>query len=286
MENLPVDYFVTSQAFTKQTYRDVYPAIDPSSPLNKQDGKVIVITGASKGLGRLGIVLVARTAESLQSVAKEINAINPNIEVLPVPTDLTNPDSIAAMWEKVKTKFDHADVLVNNAGTLTDATSVKDADSGKWWYDFEVNGRGTFLITQGFLKLLGDKKGTVINLTTGAAHTVFPNLSAYSISKLTSLQLIAYISAENPNVNAVSVHPGILPTDMTIEPFKRFALDTPELVGGVVVWLASEEAEFLRGRYISANWSVEELVTRKEEILKENKLTMALVGKFGMDQFA
>jgi hypothetical protein len=53
MENLAVDYFVTSQAFTKTTYRDVYPAIDPKSPTNSQDGKVIVITGANKGPGRL-----------------------------------------------------------------------------------------------------------------------------------------------------------------------------------------------------------------------------------------
>jgi hypothetical protein len=53
MENLPVDYFVTSQAFTKVTHRDVYPAIDPSAASNSQAGKVIVITGASKGLGRL-----------------------------------------------------------------------------------------------------------------------------------------------------------------------------------------------------------------------------------------
>lgn len=51
--NLPEDHFVTSAAFTKQNYRDVYPAIDPSAPSNSQAGKVVVITGASKGLGRL-----------------------------------------------------------------------------------------------------------------------------------------------------------------------------------------------------------------------------------------
>jgi hypothetical protein len=57
MENLPEDHFVTSAAFTKQNHRDIYPAIDPSSPSNNQAGKVIVVTGASKGLGRLvGIV--------------------------------------------------------------------------------------------------------------------------------------------------------------------------------------------------------------------------------------
>ncbi|CZR70220.1 uncharacterized protein PAC_20121 [Phialocephala subalpina] len=275
MENLPVDFFVTSQAFTKQTYRDAYPAIDPNSPSNSQAGKVIVITGSSKGLGKIafaasfakanpkGIVLVARTAESLEVVAKEIKVVNPNIEVLPVPTDLTNAESVAALWEKVKAKFGHADVLVNNAGTFPDSAPVKVADAAKWWYDFEVNDRGTFLVTQGFLNLLGDKKGTVINVTTGAAHSIFPSLSAYSMSKLLALQLGAYVAAENPNITAISLHPGILPTDMAIESFKRFALDTPD-----------------------ANWSVEELEGREEEIVGYNKLTIALTGKFGMEQFA
>lgn len=145
---------------------------------------------------------------------------------------------------------------------------------------------GAFLITQGFLRLLGDKKGTVINLTTGAAHTVFPAVSSYSLSKLVSLQLAAFLVAENPNITAISLHPGVIMTGMTWPDFKRFALDTPELVGGVGVWLSTSNAEFLTGRYVSANWSVEELIERKEEIVKENKLTIALTGKFGMEQFA
>lgn len=52
LQNLPDDYVVTSQAFTKQTYRDVYPAIDPSNPALSQEGKVVIVTGASKGIGR------------------------------------------------------------------------------------------------------------------------------------------------------------------------------------------------------------------------------------------
>lgn len=52
MENLPSDHFVTLQQFVKTVYRDVYPSIDPQSPSNSQAGKVIVITGASKGIGR------------------------------------------------------------------------------------------------------------------------------------------------------------------------------------------------------------------------------------------
>ncbi|PVH71991.1 NAD(P)-binding protein [Cadophora sp. DSE1049] len=298
MENLPVDFFVTSQAFTKSTSRDVYPAIDPTSSSNSQAGKVIVITGASKGLGRIAfaasfaraspkaIVLVARTAESLTAAAKEIHNINSNIEVLTVPTDLLSPESVSALWEKVKAKFRHADVLVNNAGTLAGGGALSDANPGAWWSDFEVNGRGTFLITQGFLQLLGkEKKGSVINLTTGAAVSTFPGISSYAISKLIHIQLAAYIAVENPNVTAVALHPGTVHTDMTLDSFVRFSLDTPELVGGVGVWLATDKAAFLTGKYVSANWDVEELVERKDEITG-GKLSVALVGDFGQEQFA
>jgi NAD(P)-dependent dehydrogenase (short-subunit alcohol dehydrogenase family) len=84
--------------------------------------------------------------------------------------------------------------------------------------------RGTFLVTQGFLKLLGkEKKGSIISLTTFAAHMPFPGLSGYSISKLALTQLQAFIAVENPNVTAVAVHPGLILTDATLDYFKPFA---------------------------------------------------------------
>ena len=52
MENLPSDHFITERQFVRTVYRDVYPAIDPTAPSNSQKGKVIVITGASQGIGR------------------------------------------------------------------------------------------------------------------------------------------------------------------------------------------------------------------------------------------
>jgi hypothetical protein len=64
--------------------------------------------------------------------------------------------------------------------------------------------------------------------------------------------------------------------------FRKFALDTPELVGGTAVWLATKEAYFLNGRFMSVNWSVDELVARKEDIIKSNDLRMVLQGEFGI----
>lgn len=73
--------------------------------------------------------------------------------------------------------------------------------------------------------------------------------------------------------------------DIHTDSFKRFALDTPELVGGSVVWLATNNARFLSGRFVSANWSVDDLQQRKDHILASTDLKMIYAGTFGLDQF-
>lgn len=70
-------------------------------------------------------------------------------------------------------------------------------------------------------------------------------------------------------------------TDSSSGPYKKFALDTPELVGGAGVWLATDEARFLSGRFVSANWSVEDLKQMKSKIEAGNDLKMVYHGDFG-----
>jgi NAD(P)-dependent dehydrogenase (short-subunit alcohol dehydrogenase family) len=141
-------------------------------------------------------------------------------------------------------------------------------------------------MSQGFLKLLGkEKKGTIVNVTSALGLTVVPGFSSYSLSKLVTFQLQAFIGAENPNVTAVAMHPGIVKTDNTHPAFEPFAKDTPALPGGLGVWLATEQAAFLNGKYIESNWSVEDLVAKKEEIVSKGLLSIALKGEFGSAQF-
>jgi NAD(P)-dependent dehydrogenase (short-subunit alcohol dehydrogenase family) len=130
-----------------------------------------------------------------------------------------------------------------------------------------------------------EKPAAVINVTSGAAVTVVPGMSSYGLSKLGMVHLQQFVAAEYSNVTAIAVSPGTVATDMVIEAFKRFAKDTPELVGGTAVWLATDKAKFLNGRYIAANWSVDELVQRKDEIVGQNKLLTGLNVKLGKDQF-
>lgn len=82
-----------------------------------------------------GIVLVARSSDALAAVRDEIHAIDKRINVLAVPTDLSSPDSVAALWDKVKATFRHADVLVNNAAGLHEGL-ISDIQEDLWWSDF------------------------------------------------------------------------------------------------------------------------------------------------------
>jgi NAD(P)-dependent dehydrogenase (short-subunit alcohol dehydrogenase family) len=146
--------------------------------------------------------------------------------------------------------------------------------------------KGTFLVTQQFLQLNGqEKKAIIITVASAAALNATPGLSSYSLSKLVQIQLQRFVTAENPNITAVSLHPGIVKTRMTPPAFAPFAKDTFELVGGAAVWLASKQADFMNGRYFSVNWSVDEILQRKDEIMSQGLLQIWLQGKFGADQF-
>lgn len=81
------------------------------------------------------MVIVARTINALNEVRDEIHAIDEKIKVLIVPTDLMDPESIMSMWTKVEEKFGHADVLINNAGSLQTGT-MSELPVEKWWTDF------------------------------------------------------------------------------------------------------------------------------------------------------
>lgn len=141
-------------------------------------------------------------------------------------------------------------------------------------------------MTWNFLQALpAASHGTIINLTSGIAHGVYPGNSAYSMGKLVNLQMAAYVGAEADNVTSVSLHPGIVETDMTTDSFRRFALDTPELVGGVAVWLSTEKARFMNGRHMNINWNVDDLYDRREEIQSGKLLQIDVQGKFGAEQF-
>ena len=141
-------------------------------------------------------------------------------------------------------------------------------------------------MTQEFLKLVGDSKpATIINVTSAAGIMTMPHTSSYSLSKLVQIQIQRFVGVENPNITAMSLHPGAVMTPITKPMFVKFSLDTHALAGGAAVWLATEKAKFMNGRYMGANWSVDDLMAMETEIVEKKLLLEELTGSFGKAQF-
>lgn len=193
----------TGMDFIPPAHHDTYPSVDPAKA--NMLGKVVLITGASRGIGKAtaiafaqagasGIVLLARSDLSVVKAACEA-AKRPgqSLKVVAIAADSTKTADVIAAAEQVKQAFGRLDVLINNAGYMEDVACLfGDYDPEEWWRTFTVNIRGTYEVTRAFLPLLlecgGDK--TIINVTSIAAHMVTDVImSAYKVTVPISLAL-------------------------------------------------------------------------------------------------
>lgn len=239
--------------------------------------------------GVKGLILVARDVKNLSDTVSKVRSINSSIKVLPISANVADGDAVASLYTQCKAWFGHADILVNNAGINKFYGSLPaDVNPGDWWSNIDVNGKGTFLMMHGLLNSLPSPETpvTIINVASGAAWSApLPLSSAYSISKLVVLQEAAYFAASYKNVTAFALHPGLVRTGMTHSSMAHMDSQSPELAGGLGVWLSHPHAKFLNGRVIVSTWDVDELIARKEEILRGKDLTIGLLGMFGPEQF-
>ncbi|EUC37904.1 hypothetical protein COCCADRAFT_32998 [Bipolaris zeicola 26-R-13] len=300
LSDLPKDYYVKAMQFTKRTHQDAYPAIDPSLPEHSLAGKVVIITGASRGIGATamvpafikagvkGMVLVASNATKLSTVEASVKEAHPEIETLTCAVDISDAQAVEKAFESIKQKFGHADILINAAGVLTgDGPKLHETNVDEWWKNFEVNAKGTYLQTRSFLSLLPSSPtstpATILTLSSWQSFFTVPAVGGYLISKFAVDALAAYVAAEYPCVTSISMHPGMVATDMLREPFRSlFNNDSAELVGGMAVWVCQEKARWLSGRFVSVNWDVEDLMARKGEVVERDLLRLGMRGEFGV----
>ncbi|MEL6958774.1 MAG: SDR family oxidoreductase [Pseudomonadota bacterium] len=153
-------------------------------------GKVAVVTGAGRGIGRsialafakagADVAICARRAAELDATRAEIKALGRTC--FAQATDLGDPAATAAFCEGIVGHFGATDILVNNAGAYLERGAFEDSDPDLWWKTMEVNVRGPYLMTR---HLLGSMRagGKIINLTSGKGYSAGANSSAYHISK-------------------------------------------------------------------------------------------------------
>ncbi|GME34926.1 Short-chain dehydrogenase/reductase SDR [Neofusicoccum parvum] len=297
---MPVPY---ETEYTHTYHHASYPAISPTRPALSAANKTILISGGGRGLGTAivaafaaagaaHIVVTGRNAASLEAVCARTAAAHPATTLTPVAGDVTRAADVARAFAAAKGPVD---VLVANAGYLATVAPVPPAAADgegaddvvdDWWRAFEVNVKGVLLLARRFLA--NASPGAVfLNVSAAVAHLnpAVPGFSAYAGSKLGTARVVETLQRENPGFRFFNIQPGVVRTDMLeksglelLPEEDKLPIDEPELPGHFLVWLASPEAEWLKGKWLWANWDVDELKARKEEILTGNKLVTGLVG--------
>ena len=272
-----------------------YERLSPSQLQDELANKSVLITGGGKGIGAAiaksfaeagvsRIHISGRDQKNLNATADEIICAFPAVQVVCHVTDIVSASDVAELFQDIGTES--PDVLVNNAGYMPNACPFAEADLHDWWRGFEVNILGTAQVVQAFLRhrranaqqrdqLL--PPAVVLSLNTGAAlNYPVPSSTSYASSKAALARFNELLAVDVPESEArfVALHPGVVKTDMyDRSPGAHLAPVTEaKLTGDWVVWAASREADFLAGRFAWVNWDVDELVSKKEEIIEGNLL--------------
>ena len=248
--------------FVPTRRHDTYAQIDPLKA--DLSGKVVVITGASKGIGKAtaisyakagasGIAILARSdltslEGELLEAAKQAGRAQPKIVRL--TADITNRNEVEQAASEVAATFGQVDILINNAGTLEGFVPLAESDPDAWWWTFEVNVKGVYLTTRSFLPLvLKSQAKTVILISSIGAHLVAPGASSYQMTKLAILRLGSFLMVDygQQGLLAYSIHPGGVPTELGLNMPKHMHAvlgDKAELAADALVFLTKERQEW------------------------------------------
>lgn len=289
--NLDPDVFTKHMQLTKKYHRDLYPAIQPGS---NAVGKVVLITGASRGLGRglaiswaragaSGIAICSRAASSLEPVTRDIESISPASRVLAMACDTTDGPSVADFFQAIRREFGKLDVVIANVGVTEEHAKIgsREHDPDIWWFTMGTNLRSAHLTAHHYIQAFYPDKppsGTFIALASYAGTQVVSGLSSYGIAKQATNRLVEFLDVEYSELKAFALDPGIV-MDVAIMPeFVPYALDTTDLVGAFSIWLASGRADALKGSFLHTTWDIEELEAHAKEIRDKRLLKSDFLG--------
>ena len=209
---------------------------------DKASGKVAVVTGAGTGIGRAvalalleagyRVALVGRRIEPLNEVAKASGTDR----ALPVPTDVSNPESVAALYAKVKDVFGRLDLLFNNAGVNAPGVNIEDLTFEQWQNVVNINLTGAFLCAQGAIRLMKDQVpqgGRIINNGSISAHAPRPNSAPYTSTKhaITGLTKSISLDGRKYNIACGQIDIGNALTELSA----RMAKGVPQANGEIAI---------------------------------------------------
>lgn len=242
----------------------------PASP-NDFGGRVVVVTGASRGIGaalatafaaaKARLVLAGRKMEGLEAVADLIRGNGG--EALPVACHTGRAADVQALVDQARETYGGVDVLVNNAATSPHFGRLLDAEESHWDKTFEVNVKGYVHLIRACVPLMRERGGgAIVNVASVAGLVPHTGLGVYGVSKAAVLMLTRTLgmelARENIRVNAIA--PGLIQTkfsealwaapemrDRALRAIPQGRMGQPDDLVGAVLYLASDAASFTTG---------------------------------------
>jgi len=282
--------------FTPTIRNDTYDFVKPEQW--DLSSRSVLVTGASKGLGKDNAISFARAGASkiaiaarsgMEEVEKEMKAAAQRAgkkepTVLSLKLDVMDKQSVSDAVAKIEKEFGGLDIVINNAGALEQFTPIADSDPDDWWRTWQVNTFGAYLVARGTIPLLLKKEGglkTILNVSSIGAHFVMHGASAYQTSKLALIRFTEFVNAEygEQGILSFAVHPGGVMTELSSgmpEASHHMLSDKPALAADTFVWLTAERRDWLASRYISCTWDMKEFSEMKEKIEKRDLLKVRL----------
>lgn len=222
--------------------------------MNLKD-KVIIITGAGRGLGKAialmlakesaNLVLLARTKTELESVASAARGLGAN--ALAIPTDLRKPDEITKAVQQTLETYGTIDVLINNAGFSPQLRPVIETRLEDWEHVMELNARAPFLLSKACLPImLGKKSGHIINIVTAAVGLSIATISSYRASKAALLAFAQCMREEvkTQGVKVTNILPEPMDTPMRWEVMPEYPKDqviAPQEVARTILFVLQND---------------------------------------------
>ena len=240
-------------------------------------GKVALVTGAAQGIGKSVALLLARNGadivvsdinlEKAEETAKEIESIGP--KTIAVKVDVANFKDVEQMVEAILKKFGKIDILINNAGITRDKLILRMTEED-WDTVLNVNLKGTFNCMKAVTRHMSKQRsGKIVSIASVVGEMGNAGQANYSASKAGVIGLTKTIAKEfaqrGINVNAIA--PGYIETPMTEalpekvkEELKRLIpmerLGKPEDVAEAVLFLVSEESNYMTGQVLNVNGGI------------------------------
>ena len=247
----------------------------------------MAIAFAKAGASVVGIAARSDLESVKAEIEKAATLVGREVpRVITVTIDVLSPESVEQAVKEITPQFNNKlDILVENAGYMETWKMTSEADTEDWWHSWEVNIRGQFLVTHTLLPLLlaaDSSLKTLVNISSIGAQMCTPGASAYQTAKFALLRLTEFLNAEyeERGLIAFAMHPGAVKTALAWKmpaAIRENLTDTPELMASTIVFLTQKRREWLRGRYISCTWDMQELLAKKEEIVKKDMLKMRMV---------